>query len=115
MLQLRNHILHSLHDQNARSTTLWLSHAAVFLEQRFFFERSQAAVTPDCQMLEPLVKTLLKRNSELSHSDNWRVKAAKTLTAEKTSLENKHLRKGAYFAISASCSHSIILTKYASK
>ena len=36
-----------------------------------------------------------------------------TATADKTSLKNKHLRNGDYFAIIALCSHSILLTNYA--
>ena len=34
-------------------------------------------------------------------------------TAAKTSLKNKHLRYGDYSAIIAFCSHSILLTNYA--
>ena len=33
--------------------------------------------------------------------------------ADKISLKNKHLRNGDYFAITAFCSHSILLTNYA--
>ena len=36
-----------------------------------------------------------------------------TATAAKTSLKNKQLRNSDYFAIIASCSHSILMTNYA--
>ena len=36
-----------------------------------------------------------------------------TATADKTSLKNKHLRNGDFFAIIAFCSRSILLTNYA--
>ena len=46
-------------------------------------------------------------------SEQEGVQAATTATADKTSLKNKQLRNGNYFAIIAFCSHSILLTNYA--
>ena len=61
----------------------------------------------------PLLTSLLNRELLSSLLSKDCLKVAITATADKTSLKNKHLRNGDFFAIVAIFSHSLLLIKYA--